>query len=203
MSDPTDTDATLRELLAKATAQPWSACKDGACTCGQIWCADYPVATVERGEWGDSFPAIRLTDDDKAEAYLKMRVYGSVHDDTATANAALIVAAVNALPDLLDRLTTAERERGEAQAELAGAEETITQLQAEVEGGDSDIALLEAKLSDAERERVRMVAVLAELLSASSAARTAEAISCGDKLYAAQDREVEAIMTAQHEVPRG
>lgn len=42
-------------------------------------------------------------------------------------------------------------------------------------------------LATAEREGVRMATVLAELLSASSAARTAEATSCGDEIYAAQE----------------
>lgn len=61
---------------------------------------------------------------------------------------------------MADAIARMERERSEAQAEMTGAEETIAQLQAETEGGDSDIALLEAKLSDAERERGRMMEAL-------------------------------------------
>lgn len=90
---------TLTELLAKATERPWSACGEGKCPCGQVWGKHHPVCEVTRGEWGDSFPDVRLRDDgglgSVAEAYMQMLAYGSVDDVTAEANAALIVLAVN------------------------------------------------------------------------------------------------------------
>ena len=64
----------------KHTPGPWTACNEGLCKCGYVWCPDYPVAKVTRGEWGD----------------LGMP-YGEVPEATAVANARLIAAA----PELL------------------------------------------------------------------------------------------------------
>ena len=71
-------------------------------------CADYPVAKITTGNWGDDFPSIRIvgetTLDLKAEAYMGQITYGSVNEETATANAILIAAA----PDLLMALQAIE-----------------------------------------------------------------------------------------------
>ena len=66
--------------MTEHTPGPWTACLNGTCRCKMVWCADYPVATVTSGEWGD--PG---------------ETYGSVNEDTAVANARLIAAS----PDLL------------------------------------------------------------------------------------------------------
>ena len=59
-------------MKAKFTPGPWQYCgqnrdKPEHCQCGQVSDKHGPVATVERGEWGDHWPAIRITDDGKAE----------------------------------------------------------------------------------------------------------------------------------------
>lgn len=83
------------------TPGPWSVCGDGACSCKTVTCADYPVAVVTSGEWGDTWPSVKLVGESslslKAEAFLDKCVYGEVPEETARANARLIAAA----PDLL------------------------------------------------------------------------------------------------------
>lgn len=90
------------------TPGPWHACRNGICSCGQVWCSDYPVAEITRGEWGDTYPAIRLTDGTSmsrvAEAYMEKIVYGSISDEMATANARLIAAA----PDLYSAIKNSD-----------------------------------------------------------------------------------------------
>lgn len=80
---------------------PWKVCSasDKKCSCGQIWSIpeDHPVATVELGEWGDEYPAIRLDNSRgsmlaKAEAYMEKMVYGSISEEAGHANAHLIAA---------------------------------------------------------------------------------------------------------------
>jgi hypothetical protein len=89
---------------AKWTAGPWSACCDGDCSCALVWCPDYPIASVTRGEWGDEYPRLRIVGDstleEKAEPYIDRIVYGAVNKNTAAANARLIAAA----PELYDAL---------------------------------------------------------------------------------------------------
>lgn len=77
---------------AKHSPIPWKACKNGECSCGQIWClpGDMPVYTVlpdgkrqimglACNEWGDAPDMI----------------YGAVGKEEQKANAAFIVEAVN------------------------------------------------------------------------------------------------------------
>lgn len=89
------------------TPGPWRECGHdrGGCQCGQVWsvAADCPVATVESGEWGDEYPAVREVDG-KCEAYMERIGYGIVPEDAARANARLIAAA----PDLLSALRLCE-----------------------------------------------------------------------------------------------
>lgn len=90
------TDAPTKETQSH-TPGPWQACKDGACTCGQVWSipGDMPVfSALENGkrqivglacnEWGDA-PDL---------------IYGAVGKEQQVANARLIAAA----PDLLAAL---------------------------------------------------------------------------------------------------
>lgn len=84
------------------TPGPWKECghERKPCQCGQVWSetADVPVAKVERGEWGDRYPAIRVDENTgKAEAYMEFASYGSIPEEFSDANTWLIAAA----PDLL------------------------------------------------------------------------------------------------------
>ncbi len=79
---------------------PWSACRDGECSCGFIWSttADHPVAKVESGEWGDDYPAIKVTPTEhgltgtsfEVSAYMERIGYGRVDPEVAKQNAKLI-----------------------------------------------------------------------------------------------------------------
>lgn len=94
----------LERLLGAATPRPWNACRDGKCSCHQIWSADHPVAEVASGKWGDEYPSIRLVGPSlnlKAEAYMEQISYGEISVESSEANAALIVALVNAAPRFL------------------------------------------------------------------------------------------------------
>ncbi len=105
--------AELRLLLEAASPRPWNACKDGECTCGQIWTesGDHPVADVTRGVWGDTYPALRAIESPTSgmsgtavEAYLERIEYGEVGPTIAAANAKLIVALVNEIEPLLNEV---------------------------------------------------------------------------------------------------
>ncbi len=78
-------------------------CNDGECPCLQIWTANHPVAAAESGEWGDSYPAIRLVGkssfDMKAEPYIEHIYYGEIPLNIATADARHLVACWNAVED--------------------------------------------------------------------------------------------------------
>ena len=86
--------------MTQHTRGKWNTCQEGKCSCKSIWSDHYPVAKVLTGEWGDEYPSIRLVGDSsldlKAEAYMEMIAYGTIAEETAIANACIIVAAVNA-----------------------------------------------------------------------------------------------------------
>ena len=81
-------------------------CNDGECPCLQIWAPDHPVAVVEHGEWGDSYPALRLVGgtsfDMKVEAYTEHINYGEIPDETSKADAQRLVACWNACEGMDD-----------------------------------------------------------------------------------------------------
>ena len=65
------------------------------------------VATVTQGDWGDSYPAMRLKPGESPlareyEAYIDMLPYGRVEPETGKANALRIVACVNACAGMED-----------------------------------------------------------------------------------------------------
>lgn len=80
-----------------------------------VACDHYPVATVTVGDWGDDFPAVRLTStnplDAKVEAYMEQYTYGTVSEELAMANARLIAAA----PEMYDYIA-AQAKRGDRKA---------------------------------------------------------------------------------------
>lgn len=82
--------------------QRWVYCGQDAerpCQCGCIWDveADYPVAKVIRGEWGDTYPAIKIIKPGAigavVEPYVEKIVYGSVSEEAADAHIRLMVKA--------------------------------------------------------------------------------------------------------------
>ena len=83
-------------MNSKHTKALWHACHNGKCSCKQIWCDDYPIATVISGKWGDDYPSIRLTGnslDLKAEAYMEQISYGEINEEEAKANIRLMTMA--------------------------------------------------------------------------------------------------------------
>jgi hypothetical protein len=114
------------------TPGPWRACHEGECSCGQVWCDDYPVATVTRGKWGDTYPAIQPQEgtgsvERKYEAVIEMIEYGEVSSELAMANAKLIMAAPELLDSLRDWLPGADAmgwDTSKARAAIAKAEGT-------------------------------------------------------------------------------
>jgi len=94
----------------------------------QIWCADYPVAEVTRGKWGDDYPSIRLVGPSllqKAEPYMDQIEYGEVPKEIARANANLIAAA----PDMLEALKEIAKMEGPYSRDpLTHAENVIENL---------------------------------------------------------------------------
>lgn len=84
----------------KFTPGPWDV-HDGvrtSCKCLSVSGASHPIATVERGEWGDSYPSVRRMKDTgsiegKFEAYIERIPYGEIPESEAVANARLIAAA--------------------------------------------------------------------------------------------------------------
>jgi len=91
---------------------PWRACHNGECKCGQIWSVpfDAPIAVVQHGPWGDSYPALRTVDASegmsgtglKVEAYMERIEYGSIGEDVAIGIRRLIAAAPELLAALQD-----------------------------------------------------------------------------------------------------
>jgi hypothetical protein len=82
----------------KHTPGKWSTCNP-RCKCMQVSGEHDPIAKIESGEWGDTYPAIRLKKDShqmygmEAEAYIEMCSYGNIPEETAWANVCLIAAA--------------------------------------------------------------------------------------------------------------
>jgi hypothetical protein len=117
-----DRIAALEALLAKATPLPWGYCghtrEDKVpCCCSQVWCADYPVAVITHGPWGDTYATMRQIPETgsiegKFEAYTAMIEYGKVEPALAAANVRLIADGVNALPELLADLKQMENLKG-------------------------------------------------------------------------------------------
>ena len=96
--------------MSEHTQLPWSVCCEGRCTCLMIMCAVHPIAKVESGEWGDTYPAMRMAGssiEGRYEAYIEKITYGEIPQEIAKANALYIVKACNAFPDLVKALETA------------------------------------------------------------------------------------------------
>jgi len=65
---------------------------------------NHPVAQVEHGEWGDTYPAIRVVGDGIArqyEAILEKIPYGFIPDEVAAANAQVIAKATDSYEQMI------------------------------------------------------------------------------------------------------
>jgi hypothetical protein len=122
-SDPIEAAKMALDLVAQASPGPWNVCHDGECSCKTVWSgADYPIASLECGEWGDEYPEWRVMDaDDPAyqrrhhgrpwegetlpgtkviDAYMERYAYGHIPEHYARGDARFIVFARMALPFL-------------------------------------------------------------------------------------------------------
>lgn len=135
MSDRWD---ALRKLELAATLGPWRACGDdrGGCICGQVWSitSDHPVAVVEQGEWGDTYPALKTSGDtfnQHVTAVIEKIAYGHIDPEVAKRNALLIAAARNAIPELLKENAELEAKLEAMQRELKAGFELAIALESE------------------------------------------------------------------------
>ena len=99
--------------MSKFTKGPWKVCGKGDCPCNTVGSDHHPIATVESGEWGDSYPAIRLIGtslEHKYEAYIERMNYGRIDKEEAKANLHLIAAAPALYEALQAMILTWERQ---------------------------------------------------------------------------------------------
>lgn len=83
-------------MITKFTKGGWHACGDGDCECKHVWSAHHPITSVEHGEWGDTYPAIRVVGEGVArlyEPYIEKIPYGFIPEEVAVANAQVIAKA--------------------------------------------------------------------------------------------------------------
>ena len=123
-----------RELAAHATPRSWSyySCR----RCGQIWCDDYPIATVTQGEWGDTYPVIK-----DGKACMASSYYGKIPDALARANEEYIVEACNNYPDALEEIERLKKEimKMEAEMETKYTKEFIEQQRKYIDVYDGNV----------------------------------------------------------------
>lgn len=116
-----DTSASaLHGAITEAahTPGPWSVCGDerGGCKCNTIMSENHPIATFERGEWGNEWPSLRVVGgslDRTAEPYMEFDAMGEIPDAEALANARLIAAAPVMRATLIAALAFLESHRSE------------------------------------------------------------------------------------------
>ena len=99
--------------MDKHTPGPWSYCCD---KCLTVSAPDHPIARIEHGAWGDTFPSLRQIGPSigaKYEPYIEMIEYGEIDEETAIANAHLIAAAPELLAALEYVLPAIDKEWGE------------------------------------------------------------------------------------------
>lgn len=95
--------------MSPFTPGPWHICgKDrGGCICHAVWCDNHPICTVESGEWGDTYPAVRQVGpslEAKYEAYTETIGYGTIDPEFAKGNVRLIAQAP-AMLEFIQRFT--------------------------------------------------------------------------------------------------
>jgi len=88
----------------KHTALPWHACNNGECSCFSISSKHHPIATVEHGIWGDSFPTIAYHPNGAPYIDMNFMEYGEIPEEEARANWKFIVRACNSHYELLEML---------------------------------------------------------------------------------------------------
>jgi hypothetical protein len=128
MTEVTDRLREIELRMMPTTPGPWESCGEerGGCTCGFVnGPGDYAqVATVEQGEWGDTYPALRIKNDFQEgnlsngstvelEAYSEKIPYGRMPTGEGKANAIFIAHAREDIPWLMTqvRVLTAQLEK--------------------------------------------------------------------------------------------
>ena len=91
-------------MITKFTKGGWHACGDGDCECKHVWSAHHPITSVEHGEWGDTYPAIRVVGEGVArryEPYIEKIPYGFIPEEVAVANAQVIAKATDSYEQMI------------------------------------------------------------------------------------------------------
>lgn len=128
----------LERLYEAATPGEWGLCNDGKCKCMLLSGEDYPIATFEDGEWGDTYPAIRYCDGrglsgTTVEAYMEIIPYGALPEGMGTANLRLTAALHNTAPELFAELRTLRTDYLEAVEMIDRREAQLAEARAENE----------------------------------------------------------------------
>lgn len=108
----TDLVEEARKMLEGTSPGPWKGCKEGDCTCGQIWSitGDHPVAAVEYAEWGDTWFVAAPTEEDPEAVERRFSAYGSFPESERYANAKFIAWARNNVPEMIETITSLRAE---------------------------------------------------------------------------------------------
>jgi hypothetical protein len=91
----------MKKLKPRFTSGPWE-----AATPMQVWGGDHPICEIERYEWGDTFPSLKLEGnslDRKVVPFMDIVAYGEIPMDEAKANQQVI----SAIPDMYHALECA------------------------------------------------------------------------------------------------
>lgn len=115
--------------------EKWKYCGEdrGGCSCMTIWNieSDCPVATIESGDWGDSYPAIRIkmpgAINEVAEPYMEKIVYGNIPKEVAEFNIRLITKSPETLKALIELVRDVE-DMGLPNESLAHARKIINEI---------------------------------------------------------------------------
>lgn len=179
----------LRALLAKATPGPWEADNennDGCYGLGDDCHEGFQSASIHapdgRGGYIKLFDALNSDVACIEEEWDEDQHYA--WDEVSRANAALIVAMRNALPDLLDAAERAVRHHNKSRAE--SSEALVAELREKVERLEGDNAFLADSLKQAnERAHILLLRTRIRALTAENEAMRRERDEARESLHLA------------------